>query len=107
MGGWWPLSHGFFCITSVILAVVNPGDTSAQSLRRINLVGLQWTSLATKRLMLFQSSLRNPRGALGSKLMDWMDSGAGSDEMGDDNRFVGIIMRSEISDTEATSARTL
>ena len=31
--------------------------------------------------------------------MDWMDSGAGSDEMGD-NRFVGIIMRSEISDTK-------
>ena len=107
MGGWWPLSHGFFCITSVSLAVVNPGDPSGQSLRRINLVGLQWTSLATKRLMLFQSSLRNPRGALGSNLMDWMDSGAGSDEMGDDNRFVGIIMRSEISDTEATSARTL
>ena len=38
MGGWWPLSHGFFCITSVIWAVVNPGDTSGQSLRRINLV---------------------------------------------------------------------
>ena len=45
--------------------------------------------------------------ALVSNLMDWMDSGAGSDGMGDHNRFVGIIMRSEISDTEATSARTL